>query len=44
MAATFQTTMTAQGVLKRMKIIGKIEGNNMEHCPSCLLIPTLLVT
>lgn len=44
MAAAFQTTMTAQGVLaKRMRGLGRIEGSNAEHCPSCLLIPTVLV-
>lgn len=44
MATVFQTTIAAQKVLtKRMKRFGRIEGNSMEHFPSCLLIPTLLV-
>lgn len=38
------STVTAQSVLtKRMKKFGRIEGNSMEHFPSCLLIPALLV-
>lgn len=38
------STITAQRVLrKRMKRFGRIEGNSMEHFPSCLLIPALLV-
>lgn len=38
------STITAQRVLtKRMKKFGRIEGNAMEHFPSCLLIPALLV-